>query len=248
MINKEILRGIHQLGTMLKTPNEFKQAIKALLSHSPSADSRRAATRERDIMTFRELGPDPSRKAIKLLGLSEEQKKFVENRRKLSKHKSSYKIARKKAREELQEKYDQLIRQVTSYELVPVFTHYYKPDKHIGATTCLLISAKRSTVISKGVSLVSVLDMPTKLNGRYLSLGRALAAKERRETSLAVSREDADWVISWIDDNKQSAWKNKALYLPDNGLLTDIEIAKARSLSFTRLQRRLDGMKRSLSA
>jgi hypothetical protein len=134
--------------------------------------------------------------------------------------------------------------------LRPMFFHYHEEqevyDKRTGvyrgempvlrATTCLLIDEETQFVIAKGLALVSYLDVPSRLSGRYTALNRAVYALETQSTQEPVTRGEALYIVNALDEEAHymSNWNSKVVFHPDDGQLTAVELDRLNQWRQTR--------------
>jgi len=261
-MEKKVKQTLTQIGRKIETPEELREVVKFLVEKTPRARQRRLSRKVSEVIKFRALG-EPG-----VEGLSEAQKGFIAERQELAAHRKAVKEDLKT--EELNARLQQLTDQLVEDGLVPVFTHYHSfpfedndyyyngKDIKLRATSCVLLElnplydkeeeaeeAGEVSMIGKGLSLVSELDNPTKLEGRVNALERAYEAVIRERTFLPVTRREADEIVRSVTDGLSdsiSAWNNKAVFLPNDGNLTFEESYKIGRVDVERFRKRLAGM------
>jgi len=117
--------------------------------------------------------------------------------------------------------------------LTPMFTHYHREGKKgdqvyrvLGATTCILLM-EDGRVASRGATVVSRTDTPTKLEGRGRSLKRALrAALAESAHYLQLRAEDENFEIPTKKVKGLSKRIEKFIKLPYDVELTEVELSR----------------------
>jgi hypothetical protein len=128
-----------------------------------------------------------------------------------------------------------IIEELHTQGLHPIFSHFFdcpygmKEYKSLRATSCVIVN-QQGEAEAKGTSIVSLLDNGSKLEGRYNSLGRALAALLTRSTGdpivLNMAEENVQSLLDGPRVGAMTVWNNKSIWKPNVGELHTVELVK----------------------
>ena len=123
---------------------------------------------------------------------------------------------RKSARSTMKNEIERTIRDIKGKATV-MFTHYYRQSdpgtKSLIASSCIIMD-EDYRALARGWSLVSKKDNPSKIEGRFISMTRAMAALKSNSNLFPVRRREAVRVRRILSREflgKKLEWKGEIL-------------------------------------
>jgi hypothetical protein len=228
MLTKATEKCLHQVGALLRDPEEFERAIQILMAHHPSTAQDRLKRRAEQLARFQAMN-------------ATERQEYIDDRIELSHQQREKKHYEELAfQQQLSREIEEMLAAASeTYNVRPMFFHYYETKRFVNAitreryemkvlraSTCLLIDNDSTDVHSKGIALVSDLDNPSRLAGRHTALSRAHDALIDGYTQDPINRDDAKRIARSLDKEASymGNWSNKIIYEPDSGQMTNVEL------------------------